>query len=182
MIACKRRGSKDSLGNTQRAEVRKDLFWRVAWGTPTNLRKLAKIALDMQNIIGRITLIAALTFLSGCNPSPNPALTGTWLFTLTSSGSPAEVIQLTANLTQLGNAITGQVTLSGNGAACGTTASMSGTVKGNNLTLQLVQQESTIEFTGTANQAFTSASGTYTATAGTCLQNGSGGSWSATLE
>ena len=135
----------------------------------------------MRNI-GRLTLILALTLVSGCNPSPNPAMTGTWLFALTSSGSPAELIQLTANLTQLGNTITGSVTLSGNAAACGTTASMSGTVKGNNLTLELIQQQSTIEFTGTANLAFTNASGTYTATGGTCLQNGGGGSWSATLE
>jgi hypothetical protein len=135
----------------------------------------------MKNV-ARITLVLALSFLSGCNPSPNPAMTGTWLFALTSSGSPSEVIQATANLTQLGNTIIGQVTLSGNGASCGTTASMSGTVKGNNLTLQLVQLQSTIEFTGTANLAFTSASGTYTATAGPCLQDGGGGSWSASPE
>jgi len=135
----------------------------------------------MRNI-ARVALISALTFLGGCNPSPNPAMTGTWLFALTSSGSPAEVIQATANLTQLGDTIVGQVTLSGNGASCGTTASISGTVKGNNLSFQVVQLQSTIQFTGTANLAFTAASGTYTATAGPCLQNGGGGSWSASLE
>jgi len=150
-------------------------------GSRTNLRKLVRIALVMRNI-ACVALTTALTFLSGCNPSPNPAMTGTWLFALTSSGSPSEAIQATANLTQLGNTITGQVTLSGNGASCGATASMSGTVKGNNVTLELIQLQSTIEFTGTANLAFTSASGTYTATAGPCLQNGGGGSWSASLE
>jgi hypothetical protein len=135
----------------------------------------------MKNI-ARIALVLAFGFLSGCNPSPNPAMTGTWLFVLTPTGSASEVIQATADLTQLGNQVIGQVSLSENAAACGTTASMTGTVKGNTLTLQLAQLQSAIDFTGTANLAFTSASGTYTATAGSCLQNGGSGSWSASLD
>jgi hypothetical protein len=135
----------------------------------------------MKNIAG-LALVLALGLVTGCNPSPSPAVTGKWLFVLTPSGSPSNVIQATANLTQLGSQIIGQVTLSENAAACGTTANMSGTVKGNTLTLQLVQLQSTVNFTGTANLAFTSASGTYTATAGPCLQNGGSGSWSAALE
>jgi hypothetical protein len=129
-----------------------------------------------------ISLVIALTFLNSCNPANNPAMTGTWLFALTPTGSASVVLQATANLTQVGNRITGQVSLSGNAATCGSEASMSGTVKGNSLTLQLSQLQSAIDFTGTANLAFTSASGTYTATAGSCLLNGGTGSWSAALE
>ena len=109
-------------------------------------------------------------------------MTGTWLLALIPNDNPTSAFQLTANLTQVGNQITGTVSLTGDAAACGGSASMSGTLSGNTLTLQLTQTESTIDFTGTANLAFTAASGTYTAAAGSCLQNGGFGSWSAALE
>lgn len=129
-----------------------------------------------------LTLVMALGSLNSCNPSNNPAMTGTWLFVLTPTGSASTVLQATANLTQVGTQVTGQVSLSGNTATCGTTALMSGSVKGNSLNLQLSQPQSAIDLTGTANLAFTSASGNYTATAGSCLLNGETGSWSAALE
>lgn len=134
---------------------------------------------EMRNIV-RIALVVVLGFLDACNPAPNAAMTGTWIFTLTQLGSTTG-LQATANLTQLGVGVTGQVTLTGNEASCGTTASMSGTVSGNALSLQLSQSQSTISFTGTANAAFTSASGTYAAS-GTCFQNFGTGTWSAALD
>jgi len=136
---------------------------------------------DMKSLV-RTALVVALGFVSGCNPSPNPAMTGTWLFTLTPTDSPTNVVQATATLTQLGNNITGQVTLTGNASSCGNTATMTGTVQGNVLALQLTQSLSALTFTGQANTAFTSASGTYSATTGPCLQNAGPGNWSAVLD
>jgi len=129
-----------------------------------------------------ITLMIALGFLNSCNPATNPAMTGTWLFVLTPTGSASSALQATANLSQVGSQITGQVSLGGNTNSCGSTALMSGTVKGNSLTLEMSQPESAINLIGTANQAFTSASGNYTATAGSCLLDGGTGSWSAAVE
>jgi len=134
----------------------------------------------------RIALVVLLGLLNGCGNSPVlPPLTGTWSFTLTPTGSPSDVIQATVALTQLGNSVFGPVTLTGNGAACGTTAMMSGTVNGVALSLQLTQSQSTLKFTGKATGGYpltTYASGKYTASSGPCLQNGGTGTWSAFLE
>jgi len=144
------------------------------------LGKIATIAFDMKNPV-RLAFVLILSFASGCNPSPNPEMTGTWLFALTPTGSTSEVIQATANFTQLDNQLTGQVALTANGAACGN-ASVTGTVKGNALAIQIAQEQSIVDFTGTANQAFTSASGTYSTTTWPCFAGGSTGSWTATLQ
>jgi hypothetical protein len=127
-------------------------------------------------------LLILVTFLSACGTSSNPAMTGNWLFVFTPTGSSTSAIQATANLTQVGTNVTGQVSLSGGAASCGSEASISGTVKGNSLTFQLTQLQSTISLTGTANQAFTSALGNYTGASGSCLLNGGIGSWSAALQ
>jgi len=136
----------------------------------------------MKNIV-LMVLVATLGFLNGCGSSTSlPTMTGTWVFTLTPQASPSNVIQATAMLTQISDSVFGQVTLTGNGTACGTTAMMSGIVNGNALALHLTQAQSTLTFTGKASASFTSsASGTYTATTGKCLQNGGTGTWSAFL-
>jgi hypothetical protein len=133
-------------------------------------------------ILVRVALIVALCFITGCNPSPNPALSGNWVFTLTPTDDPSNIIQANASLTQLGTNVTGPVTLTGNGFTCGTTATMTGTVQGNVLVLQITQSVSSLGLNGTANQAFTSANGTYTVSTGPCLQNAGSGTWSATLD
>lgn len=135
----------------------------------------------MKSIV-RTILIVALSFVSGCNPSPNPALTGRWIFTLTPLDNPSNVIQATASLTELGNNITGPVTLTGINSSCGNTATMTGTAQGDVLALQLSQSLSALTFKGEANTAFTSAAGTYSASTGPCLQNVGPGSWSAVLD
>ena len=142
--------------------------------TPICLKKVRTLCKSL------FLILCAL--LSGCGTSSNPAMTGNWLFVFTPTGSTMSAIQATANLTQVGTNVTGQVSLSGGAASCGSKASMSGTVKGNSLTLQLTQIQSTINLTGTANQAFTSALGDYTAASGSCLLNGGTGSWSAALQ
>src|SRR6516162_99997 len=115
----------------------------------------------MKNV-ARTALIVALGFLIGCSNSSNPAMTGSWLFAFTPLDSSAVVLQFTANLTQEGSQITGQVSLTGDAASCGTAGSMQGTLMGNNLTLEFNQLNSTINLSGTVNPEFTSASGTYT--------------------
>jgi len=139
-------------------------------------------SLTNMKIISRLVLIATLLFITACNPSPNPALTGTWMFTLTPADNPLLVIQAQADLTELGNNVTGTVTLSGTTFSCGNNATMSGVVKGNALTLELTQEQSSVTLTGQANQAFTSASGTYSAATGPCLENMGSGNWSAVLQ
>jgi len=73
------------------------------------------ISLGVRNVV-RIIVVLTLGFWGGCN-IPNTPLTGAWLFNLATSGS--DVILATANLTQHGSNVTGQVTLSGSGVSCG---------------------------------------------------------------
>jgi hypothetical protein len=135
----------------------------------------------MKNV-ARTALIVALGFLVGCSNSSNPAMTGSWLFAFTPLNSSVVVLQFTANLTQEGSQITGQVSLTGDAASCGTNGSMQGTLMGNSLNLEFNQLQSTINLSGTVNPEFTSASGTYTGASGSCLLNGGIGSWSAVLQ
>jgi len=127
-------------------------------------------------------LTLALSFLAGCGNSSNPAMSGSWLFQFTPLDSSSFALQFTANLTQEGSQITGQVSLTGSAASCGTAGSISGTIMGNNLTLQFNQLDSSINLTGTVNPEFTAASGSYTGASGSCLLNGGIGSWAAALQ
>jgi hypothetical protein len=124
-------------------------------------------------------LIALVTcFILGCQYPSSSAMSGTWAFTLTSANSP--VIIVTASLTQKGNQISGPINLNAGNSACGTQGTITGNIQGNSLTLQIVQFQSQAFLNGTTNQAFTSATGTYTTGgAGTCFGSGSFGSWSA---
>src|SRR5262252_7638294 len=95
--------------------------------------------------VARIVLVAALGFLNGCGSSPmNFTMTGTWVFSLKPAASPSQVIQLTADLTQINNTFFGKVTLAGDAASCGINAQMSGTVNGNTLALQIMQNQTTL--------------------------------------
>jgi len=133
--------------------------------------------------LARILLVVALGFLNGCgSSSQNFTMTGTWVFTLTPAASSAQVIQLTADLTQINNSFFGQVTLMGNAAACGIYAQMSGTVNGTALSVQIMQNQTTLTLKGQTNATFNSSSGSYTATTGGCIQNGGAGKWSGFLQ
>jgi hypothetical protein len=124
-----------------------------------------------------------LGFLSGCSSSPPLFLQGTWEFTIMPSNSSGS-IQATAVLTQLGSSVFGPVTFGGNSSSCDTQAQMSGTVNGDNLSVQLTQSQSTLDLTGTVTGGLPvtySASGKYTGTTGGCLQNGEAGTWTGFL-
>lgn len=135
----------------------------------------------MKDIL-RIVLIVALGFLNGCGTTTNNTMTGTWTFTLTPTVPPSQAIQVTADLTQINNSFFGPVTLTGDAAACGTMAQMSGTVNGNALSLQITQAQTTITLTGKTNSTLSSSSGTYTATSGQCILSGGTGTWSGFLQ
>lgn len=125
-----------------------------------------------------IIVLSTFVFLPACHLLPNSeAMTGPWTFTIkTVSGT----VVATTNLSQNGSQISGTLTLVLNATACGSAATLNGTVQGNNLTFEIVQGPSEALLTGTANQTFTAASGTYnTVAAGDCFQPGDAGSWSA---
>lgn len=124
------------------------------------------------------TALITLGIGSGCLAHSASAMGGTWLFTITSN-SPT-IVLLTANLQQQGNQVTGQATITENNTSCGTTATISGSLQGNTLNLEIVQLQSDLFLVGTVNQTFTQASGTYTSSGtGDCFQSGESGSWSA---
>src|SRR5215469_9723486 len=117
-------------------------------------------------------------FIPGCQYPSSAAMTGTWAFTLTSANSP--VIIVTASLSQSGNQISGPLNLNCGNSACGTQGTITGNIQGTSLTLQIAQFQSQAFLNGTTNQAFTSATGTYTTGgAGSCFGSGNFGSWSA---
>lgn len=117
--------------------------------------------------------VVALMLVSGCGGNgDSSSLTGTWNFS-SNSQVFGEQYSGTATIQQTGSSITGSTTLSG--LACATQqASISGSVAGTNLTMQFGgysvttgPERDTMNFTGTLNSDYTSASGTYT-TSGTC--------------
>jgi len=133
--------------------------------------------------IARILLVVALGFLNGCGSSPmNFTMTGTWVFSLKPAASASQVIQLTADLTQINDSFFGQVTLTGDAAACGINAQMSGTVNGDSVALQIMQNQTTLTFKGKTNATLNSSAGSYTATGGDCIQNGGTGTWTGFLQ
>ena len=147
------------------------LWLRQSCRTRTPSRVNARLLL--QALIALVTCV-----ISGCQYPSSSAMSGTWAFTLTSANSP--VIIVTASLTQKGNQISGPINLNAGNSACGTQGTITGNIQGNSLTLQIVQFQSQAFLNGTTNQAFTSATGTYTTGgAGTCFGSGSFGSWSA---
>ena len=125
-----------------------------------------------------VVLMAILP--AGCgSSSSNGAMSGTWAFALATTQN---YILATADLKQSGNQISGSATVTGGPTGCGSTATMTGTVQGNNLILQLAESGAIITLNGEANTTFTSASGTYEVTSGSCVQNGDMGSWTAQFE
>lgn len=124
-----------------------------------------------------LALALMLSFLTSCGTGSSGTLSGSWVFNLATSDS---FVQATANLNESGNQITGQGTV--NQSSCGTSGTVSGNVQGEALTLQLTEANLGLALTGTANQAFTSASGTYEVTGGSCLPAGETGTWSAAFQ
>jgi len=128
-------------------------------------------------ICGVVALAAILP--AGCGSSSNGAMSGTWAFALATTQN---YILATANLKQSGNQVSGSATVTGEPTGCGSNATMSGTVQGNNVILQFAEEGAIITLNGQANSTFTSVSGTYEVTSGSCVQNGDMGNWTAQFE
>jgi hypothetical protein len=129
-------------------------------------------------IICAVVLLAAI-LPAGCGSSSNGAMSGTWAFALATTQN---YILATADLKQSGNQISGSATVTGEPTGCGSNATMSGTVQGNNLNLQIAESGAIITLNGAANSTFTSASGTYEVNSGSCIQSGDMGNWTAQFE
>lgn len=106
-------------------------------------------------------------------------MTGTWNFTANSQTFNLTYVG-TATLQQNGNAVSGQTTLSG--SPCATSASISGTVSGNNLTMQLNENGELVNFNGTIDSGFASASGSFNAAMPFGCTDGDVGTWTATKQ
>ena len=128
-------------------------------------------------IICAVVVLATL-LPAGCGSGSNAAMSGTWSFALATTQN---FILATASLKQSGNQVSGPATVTGP-TGCGSNATVSGTVQGNNLSLQIAESGAVITLTGEANTTFTSASGTYEVISGSCVQNGDTGSWTAQFE
>jgi hypothetical protein len=165
----------DAPSNRQWIRLTTGALWRgrLRLSCATRIPATVNVRLLLQAMVALVTC-----FIPGCQYPSSSAMSGTWAFTLTSANSP--VIIVTASLTQKGNQISGPINLNAGNSACGTQGTITGNIQGNSLTLQIVQFQSQAFLNGTTNQAFTSATGTYTTGgAGTCFGSGSFGSWSA---
>jgi len=111
---------------------------------------------------------------SANNPPLSGSMTGTWTFTANSQ-SFGSIVSGTANVQQTGDTISGQATLVG--SPCATTASISGTVSGKSVQMQLNENGDTVTFTGKLDSTFTYASGSYSASLG--CTNADQGTWTA---
>jgi hypothetical protein len=132
-------------------------------------------------IAKRICAVVVLAAIlpAGCGSGSNGAMSGTWAFALATTQN---YILATADLKQSGNQISGSATVTGEPTGCGSNATMTGTVQGNNLILQFSELGAIITLNGQANSTFTSASGTYEVISGSCVQNGDMGNWTAQFE
>jgi hypothetical protein len=105
-----------------------------------------------------------------------PSVAGNWQFTGRSTVS-SMTFTGTGALQQNGSTVTGTITL--NGSPCAMTAPLSGTVMGTTFTFQLQEGSQPVNFNGTLNSTYGSASGNYTSPSGGCT-NGDMGTWTAT--
>lgn len=128
--------------------------------------------------------LVLLALCLGCgsgngSSSPSGTMAGNWNFSAKSS-----MFGITVSGTgQLQQTVSGGVsgTINLSGTPCATTASLSGTLNGQNLSFGLEEGEQTVNFTGTVNSSFNAASGNYGAPAGGCT-NGDTGTWTATKQ
>lgn len=114
----------------------------------------------------------------GCgssNSSSGPTLAGNWQFT--GQSNFGATFTGSAALQQNHSLVTGTATISG--SQCASSVTITGSISGTTVTLQLQFGNQPVNFNGTANAAMTSMSGTYTAPSGGCT-NGDTGTWSAT--
>jgi len=112
---------------------------------------------------------------SGAASTPTPAvnIAGDWSFATTSSKSTTQST-IAGNIVQSGSSISASLNIQG--SPCGTTASLSGSVSAMAVTASMIESGQTVTLAGTVAADAKSASGTYSAPAGGCL-NGDSGTW-----
>ena len=126
---------------------------------------------------GLLILLALTLVACGSSSSlSSQTVDGTWNFEFTSSALGGASYTGSVILTQNGSKITGTMTLAN--APCATSAPLTGTVSGSNVSFQITEGGQVVTLNGTINSVFSSMSGTYTAAPGGCL-NGDHGSWAA---
>jgi len=129
--------------------------------------------------------ILLLAVLSSCSQNPSTPLTGSWQFTATLpvqgtvTLSPGQITQTGGTFTSTPMAFPGP-------PGCATTATVEGTITGNQVTFQFLEGDphptivQTLDFSGTANLNASSMSGTFTTpSSGSCAAQGDSGPWSA---
>jgi hypothetical protein len=130
-------------------------------------------------VLLKIAVVLLCGSIVGCGSSNRPSvpsLSGKWQVTGTSNVTGA-VVTGDGRLQQSHSLVSGTAAISG--SPCATSVMVFGSITDITVTLQLQFGNQPINFTGTANQAMTSMSGTYTAPSGGCT-NGDSGTWSAT--
>ena len=126
-----------------------------------------------------ILLLGVLIPAMACGGSGSAApqggsLSGNWQITLNGQAPPA--VALTGFLIQSGGSVTGNL-LQGLISNCSGVGSVTGTVNGQNVSLNINQSGATIGLTGSASAA--SMSGEFTSQPGTCSFIPNSGTWSA---
>ena len=101
-------------------------------------------------------------------------MTGNWAMTFISSGSLNQVVAA-VSLNQSGDTVSGTLT----SGLCREKTSVSGNLQGMSLALQFGNDAATGSLTGTVNDNFTLATGTYVISGNWCAQAAGTGSWSA---
>jgi hypothetical protein len=120
--------------------------------------------------MGGILSNAVTMAVVGAQPA---GFTGYWTFTAQSSVYGFQS-GASGQLTQNGNNISGQLSLTG--TPCAVSATVNGTVSGSALSMNLNENGQVVMFTGTVSSDNDSASGTYVAPSGGCT-NGDSGTW-----
>ncbi len=132
-------------------------------------------------------VLAAALFASSCgsgskSPASSGSLSGNWLITMTKTDHPTIVHTQSGSLLQNGDAISGNVLFTD--IPCSGVASVSGTVSGTAVTLNVDPVGTSITLVGTVSSGAPPMSGSYTILSTGCVGPESSpevGSWSASL-
>lgn len=132
-------------------------------------------------------LLLASCFVNGCGSSSSKttssgSLSGNWQMTLTKTDNPVLDKTQSGSLVQNGNEVTGSVLFSD--SPCSGVGSVSGTVSGANITMQVSPTGVSVNLTGTIGSGQTSMSGNYNILSTGCSASQSApvsGTWTANL-
>lgn len=138
-------------------------------GSPTTPKQRC-LARNLAVTIAQAVLLGCLL---ACGSQPGP-MTGNWAMTIISSGSLNQTVAA-VSLNQSGDTVSGTIT----SGLCREGTSVSGNLEGMSLALQFDTGAAAGSITGTVNDNFTLATGTYVISGNWCAQAAGTGSWSA---